>query len=154
MTNITQWDPFSELRSTMDNLFEQGFSRPWRFLSTSDNQASAFPVEIWETDEAVHLKAALPGVSPEQVDISVANGALTIRAETREETQQARTYHRREIAYGSFMRAFNLPTTVDADKAEARYEHGMLYLTLPKAEAVRPKQIKIGGVSGDGHLLN
>ena len=151
MTNMVRWDPFSDLRTTMDRLFDEGFSRPWRFLNTQEYEAS-FPVEIAETDDAVEVKASMPGVRPEEVDITVANDILTIKAEHREQTEdKKREYYRREIRYGGFHRALSLPVGVDADKAEARFEHGMLYLRLPKAEALRPKQIKVGGAVNAGN---
>jgi HSP20 family protein len=150
MTNLVQWDPFTELRSTMDRLFDQGFSRPWRLLPSSTFQA-AFPVEVWETDEAVEVRAALPGVRPEDVDISVLEDVLTIKAEHREDAAaDKRTYHRREISYGTYTRSLYLPVSVDVDKAEARYENGVLQLTLPKAESVRAKHIRVAAPAGDG----
>ncbi len=144
MTNVVRWDPFSEMRTTMDRLFDEGFSRPWRFLSPSEYESS-FPVEVSETDEAIDVKAAMPGVRPDEVEITVANDVLTIKADHREQTEdKKRDYYRREIRYGSYHRALSLPSGVDADKAQARFENGMLHLTLPKAEALRPKQIKVG----------
>lgn len=144
MTNLVRWDPFAELRMTMDRLFDEGFSRPWRLLTAADYE-TAFPLEVSETDQEIEVKAALPGVRPEDVDISVANDVLTIKAEHREEKEEKkREYHRREIRYGAYQRSLSLPVSVDADKAEATFENGMLHLRLPKAEAVRPKQIKIG----------
>jgi len=152
MTNM-QWEPFSELRSTMDRLFDQGFSRPWRFLTTPDYQSS-FPVEIWQTDDGVALKAALPGIRPEDVDISVVGDTVTIKAQRAADSPQNGTYYVQEIDYGSYQRTFTLPSGVEADKAEARYENGMLYLKLPKPESVRPKQIKIGtGQASNGYVL-
>ena len=95
------------------------------------------------------MKAALPGVSPEKVDISVANDVLTIKAEHREEVEdKRREYYRREIRYGAFNRSLSLPVSVEADRAEARFENGVLHLRLPKAEALRPKQIKIAANGG------
>jgi len=149
MTNLVRWDPFAELRTTMDRLFEEGFSRPWRLLSADEGTAMAFPVEVSETDAAIDIKAALPGVRPEDVDISVQGDVLTIRGEHREETkEEKKDYYRREIRYGAFHRSLSLPVSVDADKAEARYENGILMLHLPKAEAVRAKQIKVVSANG------
>jgi HSP20 family protein len=145
MTSLVRFDPFSDLRTTMDRLFDEGFSRPWRLLP-QDTDLS-FPVEVSESENSVHVKASLPGVKPEDVDITVANDVLTIKAEHKEETEEkdAKTnVYRHEIRYGSFHRSFALPVSVDADRAEARYENGVVSLTLPKAEALRPKQIKIG----------
>jgi HSP20 family protein len=153
MTNLVRWDPFTELRQTMDQLFDQGFSRPWRMLQNTEQQVG-FPVDIWETDDAVEVKAALPGLRPEDVEITVANDVLLIKAEHPGGEDQPGSYRRGEIAYGTMHRAFSLPVSVDSDKAEARFEHGMLLLKLPKSEAVRPRQIRISANGGDGHLLN
>jgi HSP20 family protein len=148
MTNIVRWDPFTDIRTTMDRLFDEGFSRPWRFLNTPEYEA-AFPVEVSETDDALDVKAAMPGVRPEEVEITVANDVLTIKAEHRETAEdKKREYYRREIRYGAFHRALSLPVSVDADKAEASFENGMLHLKLPKAEALRPKQIKVASQNG------
>ena len=155
MTSMSQWEPVYELRNTMDRLFDQGFSRPWRLISPQEYQA-AFPVDIWETGEAVEVKAALPGIYPDDVDITVVGDTLTIKAQhTRSEEQGQRNYYVHEVPYGAWQRTFTLPISVEADKADARYEHGMLYLTLPKAESARPKQIKVSaGQSTEGHLLS
>ena len=148
MTNIVRWDPFTDIRTTMDRLFDEGFSRPWRFPNPPE-YAVAFPVEVSETDDAIEVKASMPGVQPGEVEITVANDVLTIKAEHREETEdKKREYYRREIRYGAFHRVLSLPVSVDADKAEARFENGMLHLKLPKAEALRPKQIKVTGPTG------
>lgn len=145
MTNMVRWDPFTELRATMDRLFDEGFSRPWRLLPSIQEQTDwSFPVEVSETENEVEVKAALPGVRPEEVDISVTNDVLTIRAEHREEAEERkRDYYRREIRYGTYHRSLALPVAVDTDKAEATFRNGMLHLRMPKAEALRPKQIKI-----------
>jgi HSP20 family protein len=150
MTNIVRWDPFTDLRSAMDRLFEEGFSRPWRLLGADQAPAEfAFPVEVSETDSAVDVKASLPGVKPEEVEISIQNDVLSIRAEHKEESEeQKRDYYRREIRYGAFHRALALPSGVDADEAEARFDNGILNLHLPKAQAARPKTIKVQ--AGDG----
>jgi HSP20 family protein len=154
MTNMIQWEPFNELRSTMDRLFDQGFARPWRFITPQDYQSS-FPVEVWETDDAVGIRAALPGIRPEDVDISVIGDSVTIKAQRLADEHESGTYYVREVQYGAYQRTFTLPVGVEADKADARYEHGMLQLKLPKAESVRPKQIRIGtGHGTNGNLLS
>lgn len=150
MTNLTRWDPFGEMRTTMDRLFDEGFSRPWRLIPTSTDYEGGFPVEVSETDDALEVKASLPGVRPEEVEVTVANDVLTIKAEHRETTEdKKRDFHRREIRYGAFHRSLSLPVTVDADKAQARYENGLLVLTLPKVEAIKPKQIKVASPSNN-----
>ena len=145
MTNLTRWDPFADMRTTMDRLFDEGFSRPWRLIPNTNETEATFPVEVSETDEALEIKASLPGVRPEDVEVTVSNGVLSIKAAHEEKTEEKKKdYYRREIRYGSFHRALSLPVSVDADKAEAKFDNGILQLTLPKAEAVRPKQIKVG----------
>jgi HSP20 family protein len=145
MTNLTRWDPFGDMRSTMDRLFDEGFSRPWRVLPTGATAyEGSFPVEVSETDDALEVKASLPGVKPEDVEVTVANDVLTVKATHEEKTEEKkRDYYRRELRYGSFHRSLSLPVSVDADKAEAKFENGVLSLKLPKAEALRPKQIKV-----------
>lgn len=150
MTNVTRWDPFADLRGTMDRLFDEGFSRPWRLIpaSNAEGYEATFPVEVSQTEGDIEIKAALPGVKPEDVEITVQNDVLTIKAEHKDTTEeQKRDYYRREIRYGSFHRAMTLPVSVDSDKAEAKFENGVLSLKLPKAEALRPKQIKVGSAS-------
>ena len=145
MANLTRWDPFSDLRTTMDRLFDEGFSRPWRVIPSVEYRESAFPVEVSETEGEIEVKASLPGVKPDEVEITVNNDVLTIKAEHKEEPveDKKRDYYRREIRYGAMQRSLSLPISVDSDKAEARFENGVLSLRLPKADAVRPKQIKV-----------
>jgi HSP20 family protein len=133
------------MRTTMDRLFDEGFSRPWRLIPNSTEYEATFPVEVSETDESLDVQASLPGINPEEVEVTVATDVLTTTAahqETKEEKK--RDYYRREIRYGSFHRSLSLPVSVDADKAQANFDNGILSLTLPKAEAIRPKQIKVG----------
>ena len=147
MTSVTRWDPFADLRGTMDRLFDDGFSRPWRLIPASNGAVyeATFPVEVSETEGEIEVKASLPGVKPEEVEITVQNDVLTIKAERKDTSdEKKRDYYRREIRYGAFHRSMSLPVSVDSDKAEAKYENGVLSLTLPKAEALRPKQIKVG----------
>jgi HSP20 family protein len=148
VTNLIRQEPFADLHSTMHRLFDEGFSRPWRLIGSESGQPAerAFPVEVSETDEAIDVKASLPGVKPDEVEVSVQNDVLTVRGEHREQTtEDKKDYYRREIRYGSFHRSLALPTRVDADKAEAKFENGILSLHLPKSESIRPKQIKVSG---------
>jgi len=148
MTNVVRWYPFTDLRTTMDRLFDEGFARPWRLLPNEAAEAG-FPIEVSETESDVEFKAALPGIKPEDVEITVANDVLTVKGHSQTVTEdKKRDFYRREIRYGAFHRSLSLPVSVDADKAEAKYENGMLHLRLPKAEALRPKQIKVNGTNG------
>src|SRR3972149_8730555 len=127
MADITRWDPFREitdLRETMDRLFERGFSRPWRLLTWEIGEGS-FPVDLYETDEDVVIKASLPGVRSEDVHISITADAVTIKAATREEHEERKpNYYRQERHYGSFQRVLGLPGPVDAGKAQASLAKG------------------------------
>jgi len=101
-------------------------------------------VDIYETDQNVVLKAELAGVDPKDVEIRVEDGNLYLKGERKFEKEvKEEDYHRVERSYGSFMRSFPLPSSVDADKASAEYKSGVLTLTLPKKEESKPKTIKI-----------
>jgi HSP20 family protein len=143
---MTRWDPFrelTELRDTMDGLFDRGFSRPWRLINWDGGDAF-FPVDLYETDDDVVVKASLPGVRPEDVNISITGETLTVKAETKSEHEEKQpNYYRQERRYGTLQRALALPVRVDADKADASFENGVLHLRLPKAAEVRPKTIEI-----------
>ncbi len=144
--SIRRWDPFAELmsmRQLADRLFEEAFGRPPRILG---ERAELLPlsVDLYETGESYVLKAALPGAKPEDVDISVTGNTISIRAEVKPEEQVVPDrYLYQERTYGKFARDIALPAGVEADKAEARVEHGVLTLIVPKSEEARPKQIKI-----------
>jgi len=98
-----------------------------------------------ETEDNYLIKASLPGVKPEDVEITVHGETLTIRAQSKaEEEKKGEQWHLRERRFGSFQRSVTLATPVNSDQAQAHYEHGVLTLTLPKSEAAKPRQIKIG----------
>lgn len=145
MTQLTRWDPFGEfssLRRAMDRLFDDfAPSRAWR---TGEAAELTFPVDVSENENDIVVKAVLPGVKPEDVDISVSEGVLTIKGETRSEAQtEQENYYRREIRYGAFSRSIPMPTRVNHEQAEADFADGMLTVRLPKAEEVRPRSIRI-----------
>jgi HSP20 family protein len=146
MSNIVRWEPFRELvslREAMDRLFEESFVRPGGGrLAPAGMELPA--VDMYQTDDAVVVKSAIPGIKPEDIDISITGDTLTIKGETRvEEEVNEENYIRRERRYGSFCRSLALPLPVVTEKAEAEFENGVLTLTLPKAEEVKPKAIKI-----------
>jgi len=146
MTNLMRWDPFRDmvsLREAMDRLLEESVVRPRDWLPTAEGVGS-LAVDVVETDEAVKVRASVPGVKPEDIDISVTGDVLSIKAEIQEETEEEKgTYHLRERRYGLFQRSIRLPAPVKADKAEADFENGVLNLALPKVEEVKPKSIKV-----------
>jgi HSP20 family protein len=146
MTNLVRWEPLRDLislREAMDRLFEESFLRPqggWM----APVGAETLAVDMYETDDAIIVKSSIPDAKPEDLDISVTGDTLTIKGETKtEEEVRKENYIRRERRYGSFYRALTIPIPIVADKAEAEFENGVLRLTLPKAEEVRPKGIKV-----------
>ncbi len=143
MTNLIRWEPFREmltLREMMDRMIDEVFERP--FPSVFTGQVPA--IDMYQTDNEVVVKAALPGVKADDVQISVTGDVLTIKGEIKqEEEQKGRSYHIREHRWGAFERNIILPTTVVADKAKAEFENGILTITLPKTEEVRPKTITV-----------
>jgi HSP20 family protein len=127
----------------MDRLVEESFVRaPRRFMEPILGPALA--VDMYETDQAVVVKTPIPGVKPEDLDISVMGNTLTIKGESKEDPEIKREqYLRHEIRYGKLSRSVTLPGGLESDKAEARFEDGILTLTIPKAEELRPKIIRV-----------
>jgi HSP20 family protein len=143
---VVKWDPFRDLLSIQDRmnkLFEQTLSR-----SRGDEGIAAATwapaVDIYETPEAIVLKAELPGLSREDIEVQIRDHTLTLRGERRfTKNVQEENYLRIERAYGSFQRSFTLPTTVQHEHARAVFRDGVLELTLPKTEGAKPKRIAI-----------
>lgn len=144
--SIVRWEPFSDLmslREAMDRLFEESFVRPNSRLMAADG-AYELALDVYETDNDVMVTAALPGVRPEDVDISITGDTLTIKGETKFETKMEKAnYLRQERRYGAFSRTIALPMPVQADRAEAKFKDGVLTLSIPKAEEAKPKTIKV-----------
>jgi HSP20 family protein len=146
MSNLVPFEPFREmlsLREAMNRLFEESVLRPGVF--ESENTAVLAPVDVYETKDNIVLKAAVPGLKPEDLDISITGDVLTIKGEYKAEEQpeQGRSYLRQERRYGSFARQLALPTAVDTNNVSATFENGILTLEMPKKEAVKPKSVKI-----------
>lgn len=145
--SLTRWDPFREivsLREAMDRLFEESFVRPFRTWPRTADFELTLPIDMYETDDALVIKASVPGVDPKDVEITVTGNTLTVKGEFREEEEGKRgSVHFQERRYGKFQRSVSLPSTVNADKAEAEFRNGILTLTLPKIEEAKPKRIPI-----------
>jgi HSP20 family protein len=143
---IERWQPFSELmslRQAMDKLFEDSFVRPSRALAVL-GEVMVPALDVYHTPNEVVVKATLPGVKPEDVSIEITGETLTIRGETRaEEEVKEKDYLYQERRYGSFSRSVVLPGGLRTDKAEATMDDGVLTLTIPKAEEVKPRAIKV-----------
>jgi len=146
-TAITRWDPandFAAMRGMMDRLFDQSLGRLPSFRGNEDLGITSLGLDVYETNDSYVVKAAIPGVDPDKVDISVEDDVLTIRGEHEQKDQvNEGSYVRRELRYGSFERSLRLPPTVDADKAQANFENGVLRLTLPKKPEARARSFKI-----------
>ena len=141
---LVKYSPFLEtdefptglrlFQDTVNRLFsDQANARPW-----------APSVDILETDNELVLKADIPGVDLKDIDIRIENGTLSIKGERKfEKEENNKGFHRLERSYGSFVRYFTLPETVDTEKVKAEYNNGVLNLTLPKKEVAKPKAIKV-----------
>ena len=143
---IERWHPLTELmslRQAMDRLFEDSFVRPSRALATFGESATP-ALDVYQTPTEIVVKAAMPGVKPEDVNIDITGETLTIRGESKvEEETKKEDYLYQERRYGVFSRSVVLPSGLKSDKAEATMEDGVLTLTIPKAEEVKPKAIKV-----------
>jgi HSP20 family protein len=153
MANMVRWDPARDmvsLREAMDRLFEESFLRPG-FLGGNDSAAGLLPLDMYETQDEVVVKAAIPGVKPEDIDVTVTGDLLTIKGEFKSESEdkdEKRNYHRQERRYGSFSRQVALPTAVNADACQADFDNGVLTLKLPKAEEAKVKRVQIASKQG------
>jgi HSP20 family protein len=146
MAELVRWEPGREmtsLRDAMDRLFEDAFIRPGWF-APAWGAAEILPVDVYETGDAVVVKATVPGVKPEEIDVTVTGDLLTIKGEFKQEAKVEKpNYLRQERRFGSFCRQVGLPAGVNADKANATFENGVLTLEMPKVEAVKPKTVKV-----------
>ena len=138
------------LRDMMNQLVENAFISPdqWNYdWPAGSGMGQGGPaIDVSEDNDKYVIKAALPGWKPENVDVSFEGGTLTLKGEVLEENEQkddGTRWHRREIRRNSFARSITLPANVEVDKVSAEFENGILTLNVPKAEVVKPKQIKI-----------
>jgi len=146
---IERWQPFSELmslRQAMDRLFEDSFVRPYRGLTAlGEVAAPALDIyDIYQTPSEVVVKASLPGLKPEDVSIDITGDSLTIKGESKAEQEiKKEDYLYQERRYGAFSRSVALPSGLKTDKSEATLEDGILTITIPKAEEIKPKKISV-----------
>ena len=149
MKNLVTYDPFKELRSLqrdVNRLFGGTFERGGSETISGQWNPS---VDISENKDSIVLEAELPGMSPDDVNISIENNVLTIQGERRfEKKQDENNFHRVERSYGSFTRSFTLPPTVSSENVDAAFENGMLRLTLAKREEAKPRKIEIKATTG------
>jgi HSP20 family protein len=133
------------LRQAMDRLFEESFVNPrtWQF-----GEGQLVPVDVYQTTDTVVVDAVLPGVKPEEVEITVEGNVLTISGDTSSMIPDREGLLLQEIRRGRFVRTLNLPEGLEAEKASATFEDGILTLRIPKAEVIKAKQIKITTTDG------
>lgn len=154
---MQRWDPFSDLRQMQNTM-----DRMWRKMGTSarnseespEMEAWAVPLDVTRQGENTVIRASMPGVSPEDIHVSIEDNVLTIKGHSTKEVQdEGETYLMRERRTGSFHRALRLPDSVDPEKVEPRYDNGVLTITVPKAEAKRARQLQVqvgAPTSGEG----
>jgi HSP20 family protein len=134
------------LSNVMNRVFDRSADYDYARSGGSDEQPNAqpatLPLDVWATDEAFQVNAYVPGVNPEDVEITFEGDELAIRGKLPAQPEAAE-FVKRELYHGSFARRLTFNVPIDADRIEASFHNGLLTLTVPKAEAVRPKQIKI-----------
>jgi HSP20 family protein len=143
--SIMRWYPFEDpgsLRRSMDRMFDELLLRdPRRPVVAKEWQP---PIEMFETNTEVIVRAELPNIDPKKVDITVTEDMVTLRGETKhEEEHKERNYYYRELLYGAYSRTLKLPTSVKGTGAKAVYKDGVLEVTIPKAEHVKPIPVKV-----------
>jgi HSP20 family protein len=153
MANVTRYDPLGEmvsLRSAMDRLFEDSFVSPLTWRTIGNGETLTPPIDVHETADEIVVTAALPGIKADDVEITMTGQTLTLRGEFKAAEDVNRDqYLYRERRYGSFSRTLQLPVRVQGDRAQATFEDGVLALHIPKAEEVKPRQIRIAA-NGNG----
>ena len=143
MATLVRWTPARELarlQDEMNRLFDP------RGVSGDGEQLGSWApaVDIYEDGEGITLRAEVPGMSANDIDVRIENGAITLKGERKLEREDKKdNYHRIERSYGAFSRTFTLPTTVDTEKVRADSKNGVLQVFLPKREETKPKQIKV-----------
>lgn len=157
MSKIIRWQPVNDalsLREAMDRLFEDSWvgNRAWNGTPGGWMEPS---LDVYETPENVVVKAIVPGVKPDEVEITVKGNYLAISGESKEEIESKdKNYLRRETRLGTFSRVIELPDGLETDKAEAKFENGVLNISFPKAEEVKPRTIKVRAVQANGQSKN
>jgi HSP20 family protein len=147
--SLQRFDPFREaltLRDAMNRLFEESFVRPGSAPSGQLGTGYGLAIDLEESPEGYTVRASLPGFKPEDVNVQLVGDTLSISAQSTQEQErggEGGNYLLKERRFGSVSRTITLPQRVQADQAQARFEHGELVLTLPKAEENKPRQIKI-----------
>jgi HSP20 family protein len=143
---IIRWDPFRDmvtLREKMNRLFEDVFTG-----RGEDKELAASTwapaVDIYETENELIMTAEVPGIEEKDIEIKIEDNTLSLRGERKfEKETKEENYHRIERSYGSFYRAFTLPNSIDPDRIQAEYENGVLKISMPKRQELKPRKVKI-----------
>jgi HSP20 family protein len=142
MPAVVRWDPYRDitaLRDEMNRLFTRSLG------DTAGGSAWTPAMDIFDTQDAVVLKAELPGLTPEDIDIEIDDNVLTVKGERRfEDTVEDGRYYRLERAYGTFSRTVTLPQGVKSEEVSADFDNGVLHVRVPKADEVKPRKIAVG----------
>ena len=143
---LTPWRPFGEgltsLRNEMDRLFDRFFGEKTSIEPIEGRWIPA--LDIVETKNAIVINAEIPGIDPQDINISITGDTLTIKGEKKQEKEEKdENYHKIERSYGSFSRSIRIPVDIHSEKIEAKYKNGILKITLPKKEESKPKEIKV-----------
>jgi len=144
---LTKWEPLRDLLTLQDRM-NRLFDDSMRGIRPEENALSSGiwspPVDIYETESDVILKAEVPEVNQKDIDIQVENNTLTLKGERKfEKETKKENFHRIERAYGTFTRSFTLPNAIDQERIHADYKDGVLKITMPKREETKAKQIKV-----------
>jgi HSP20 family protein len=140
---LVRWDPLQELVA-LSNRLNSTVNDPYISRTEDSFGAWAPPVDIFESQDHLVLRAEVPGVQMADMDVQIENGVLTLHGERKQEADvREENAHRIERIYGAFTRSFSLPTTVDAANVTATYKDGVLEVSVPKAETAKPKKIEI-----------
>lgn len=146
---IARWSPYRDMvsvRDEMNRVFNEFFGRGANDEGAWFAGAWSPPVDIYETDQALMMKAELPGFSKDDISIELKDNTLFLKGERKRQDEVSESnYHRTERVYGAFQRSFQLPTTVEHDKVQASYKDGILELHFPKIPAAQPKRIAVNG---------
>lgn len=143
MADLIIWRPLQELKKEMDRLFQEFFGKTW-FPERWESVEWMPAVDVSETENEIIVKADLPGVKPEDIEISLSENILTIKGEKkREEEEKKENFYRVERYYGSFMRSISLPCDIDEEKIQATYKDGVLKIVLPKKPEEKKRVIKV-----------
>lgn len=144
MRKITRWEPFREM-SRMHDMLDRLMDRGFMDYPASLGEGFGFiPIDVYQTEENVVVDVSAPGLKPDDLNISITGDTVTIQGETSEEKEEkGAQYYLKERRASSFSRSITLPTLVKAKEATAEFENGVLTLTLPKVEGVKPKTITV-----------